>query len=107
MSAMIDVDQSNFQKEVLEAEGLIFVDFWGTKCTRCKALMPQLEAFAEENAPSAKFCRINAMENKPVCKEQKVISVPSIVFYRKGEKLAHLAMTFTMEEVQEKLKELA
>ena len=40
---MIEVNKENFEQEVLQAEGLVVVDFWGPKCDNCVALMPDVE----------------------------------------------------------------
>ena len=45
---MIDVDKNTFQTEVLEAEGYVFVDFYGDGCVPCQALMPKVHEFADK-----------------------------------------------------------
>ena len=44
---MIEVDKNTFQTEVLEAEGYVFVDFFGDGCVPCAALMPKVHEFAD------------------------------------------------------------
>ena len=105
---MIAVDKENFEAEVLQAEGLVFVDFWSPKCEPCMALLPEVEAFAEKNAGRAKFCKLDAAANKRLSIAQKVMGLPAFVFYKNGEKV----FTFDKESidlpaVQAKLDELA
>ena len=45
---MIDVDKNTFKTEVLEAEGYVFVDFYGDGCVPCQALMPKVHEFADK-----------------------------------------------------------
>jgi len=45
---MIEVDKTNFEDEVLKAEGLVVVDFWSPKCEPCKELMPHVAKLAEK-----------------------------------------------------------
>mgnify|MGYP003623756743 FL=1 len=52
---MIELNKENFDAEGLQAEGIVFVDFWSPKCESCMALLPDVEAFAEKNAEKAKF----------------------------------------------------
>ncbi len=104
---MIVVNTDNYEQEVLQAGGLVVVDFWGTTCRNCKALAPKYEALAEENAQLAKFCTFNAMENKPLSIAQKVVSVPTIVFYRNGEQIDRLSGVFTVDQISDKVKELS
>ena len=39
---MLELNKENFEQEVLEAEGYVFVDFWSQGCEPCKALMPDV-----------------------------------------------------------------
>ena len=44
---MLELNKENFEQEVLEAEGYVFVDFWSQGCEPCKALMPDVHKLAE------------------------------------------------------------
>ena len=104
---MIAVDKENFDAEVLEAEGLVFVDFWSPKCVPCMELMPDVEAFAERNAGKAKFAKLDAAANKRLCIAQKVMGLPTFVFYKGGEKVFTFDKdAIEMGAVQSKLDEL-
>ncbi len=105
---MIAVDKENFEAEVLQAEGLVFVDFWSPKCEPCMALLPEVEAFAEKNAGRAKFCKLDAAANKRLSIAQKVMGLPAFVFYKNGEKVFTFDKeSIDMPAVQAKLDELA
>ena len=52
---MIEVDKNTFQTEVLEAEGYVFVDFFGDGCVPCAALMPKVHEFADTYGDKLKF----------------------------------------------------
>jgi thioredoxin 1 len=103
---MIELNAEIFHEEVLHANGLIVVLFWGDQCAKCKTVMPQLEEFALINNNTAKFCILNAMANKQLSISQRVVSVPTIVIYRNGDKEAQFANTFSMQDIQIKLQEL-
>ena len=105
---MLHVDKESFEAEVLQAEGLVFVDFWSPKCEPCQALLPEVEAFAEKNAGKAKFCKLDAAANKRLANSQKVLGLPVLAFYRNGEKLFSFEKDdIEMDAVQAKLDELA
>jgi thioredoxin 1 len=84
---MIELNKENFDAEVLQAEGLVFVDFWSEKCGPCMALLPEVEKFAKANAGKAKFCKLDTMGNKRLAIAQKVLGLPTLVFYKNGEKV--------------------
>ena len=55
---MLEVNKDNFESEVLKAEGLVLVDFWGEGCEPCKALMPEFEMLAEAYSGKVTFAKI-------------------------------------------------
>ncbi len=103
---MIEVDKKTFEDEVLNAEGLVVVDFWSPKCEPCKELMPFVTEIAEKYADQAKFCKLDSAANKRLAIKQKVMGLPTIGFYKSGEKVAELSKDFTIDDVEAKLKEL-
>lgn len=103
---MVILDKQNFEAEVLQADGLIMVDFWSPKCEPCMALVPQVEALAKKYAGKAKFCKLDTAGNKRLAISQKVLGLPTIVFYKGGEKIAELSKDFSIEDVEGKLNEL-
>lgn len=101
---MLAVDKENFEAEVLKADGLVVVDFWGTTCEPCKALMPDYERIAGAYADKAKFCKLNTAENRRLAISQKVLGLPTIAFYKNGEKIAEVTGQVTPEAIEEELK---
>lgn len=104
---MINLTKENFEQEVLQEKGVVFVDFWSPKCEPCMALLPEVEAFAEKNADRAKFCKLDTAGNKRLAITQKVMGIPTFVFYKNGEKVFVFDKeTIEMGAVQAKLDEL-
>ncbi|MCL2368102.1 MAG: thioredoxin family protein [Oscillospiraceae bacterium] len=104
---MIEVNKDNFEAEVLQAQGVVFVDFWSLKCEPCMALMPDVEAMAERYEGKAKFCKLDAGTNKRLSISQKVMGLPSFVFYKDGERVFTFdPETLEMGAVEAKLQEL-
>jgi len=93
---MIEVDKENFDAEVLAAEELVFVDFWSPKCGPCMELLPDVEAMAERNEGKAKFCKLDTSANKRLSIAQKVMGIPTFIFYKGGEKI----FTFDKESIE-------
>lgn len=88
---MIELNKDNFEQEVMKAEGTVIVDFWGTKCEPCKALMPDVERLAEEYGDKIKFCKLNTSENRRLAIGQKVMGLPTFIVYKNGEKVEELS----------------
>ena len=62
---MIEVDKNTFQTEVLEAEGYVFVDFFGDGCVPCAALMPKVHEFADTYGDISEYNKGSSSGNRP------------------------------------------
>lgn len=85
---MLDVDKKTFETEVLQAEGTVFVDFYGDGCVPCQALMPTVHAYAEKYGDKIKFCSLNTSKARRLAIGQKVLGLPVMAIYQNGEKVA-------------------
>ena len=104
---MIELTKENFNEEVTDYNGAVFVDFWSPKCIPCMELIPEVEAFAKKNEGRAKFCKLDAAGNKRLCIAQKVMGLPTVVLYKNGEK-THVfdKESIDFNVIQSKLDEL-
>ncbi len=84
---MLELTKDNFEAEVLKAEGLVLVDFWGDSCEPCKALMPDVEALSEAYGDQVKFSKLNTTKARRLAISQRVLGLPTIIIYKDGEKL--------------------
>ena len=87
---MISVDKETFQAEVLEAQGLVLVDFYGEGCVPCQELMPDIEALAEVYGGQIKFVKLNTSSARRLAISQKVLGLPTVTIYKDGEKVSEL-----------------
>ena len=104
---MIELNKENYEAEVLEHSGPVLVDFWSPKCDPCMALLPDVEAMSAEFAGKIKFCKVNALENRRLCIAQKVMGLPTILFYQSGERVTELTGdAATPSSIREELAKL-
>jgi thioredoxin 1 len=83
---MIILDKDTFQAEVLDASGLVLVDYWNESCEPCKALMPDVEALSEVYT-DVKFCKLNTTTARRLAISQRIMGLPNISLYKDGEKV--------------------
>ena len=90
MSNAVDVNDGNFQTEVIEAEKLTIVDFWAPWCGPCRKLGPILDEIAGDFADKVKVVKVNTDENMKTAKEYSISGLPSILIFKKGEAVERL-----------------
>lgn len=90
---LADIDAESFPREVLGAEKLVLVDFWGPRCQPCLTLMPAVEALAQEYEERMKVVKVNASarENLLLCREHNVMGLPAYLFFRDGKEVNRLS----------------
>lgn len=103
---MLALDKTNFDAEVLQADGWVLVDYWSPKCEPCKELKPHVEKLGEKYGDQMKFCSLDITTARRVAIGQKVMGLPVVAFYLGGEKKAELTGDITPEAVEAKINEL-
>lgn len=78
-----DIYDSNFEEEVLESKGPIFVEFFATWCPHCQALAPVLEKVSEE-AEGVKFVRVDIDKNPEAVSTFNIESTPTLIIFKDG-----------------------
>lgn len=85
---MLELTKDNFEAEVLQAEGKVFVDFYGDGCIPCEALMPRVHEFADQYGDKLKFTALNTTKARRVAIGQKVMGLPVLAIYENGVQIA-------------------
>lgn len=100
---MLDVDKNTFDVEVKQAEGYVFVDFYGDTCVPCQALMPFVHQMAEKYGDKIKFCSLNTSKARRLAIGEKVLGLPVMAIYKDGAKVKELVKEECTEQAIENL----
>lgn len=85
MNATIEVNETSFEKEVLQSEQPVLVDFWAQWCGPCKMLSPVVDEIATEQAGRAKVVKVNLDESPGLAERYRVQAVPTLLYFMGGE----------------------
>ncbi len=80
-----DVSDEQFEDQVLNAAGIVLVDFWAPWCGPCKAIAPFLDRIAKEFDGELEIVKVNVDTNPIYSGRLGVRSVPTLILFRKGE----------------------
>ena len=106
MNTVTPVTDATFQSEVIEAELPVVVDIWAAWCGPCKAIAPILDQLAEEYAGRVKIVKVDADANPEAVTAAGVTSIPTLGFYRAGERVDMLIGAHPKRVYAAKIEEL-
>lgn len=84
----------------LVAEGNVLLDFWGPQCAPCLALIPAVEALEERHEGRLRLVKVNAPENRAICRDLRVMGLPSYLLFKDGREIERLIGDPTIEEIE-------
>ena len=82
--AELNITKDTFQKEVLESDKPVIVDFWATWCGPCRMLGPTISEIAEEH-PEIKVCKVNVDDEPDLAQQFNVMSIPFVASFKGGQ----------------------
>ena len=81
---VLDVNRDNFDKEVLNFDGRVLVDFWAEWCGPCMMLSPLVDEVSDE-LDDVKFCKVNCDEARDLALEYGIMTIPNLLLFENGE----------------------
>ncbi len=84
MTDIHDVTDESFERDVLQSELPVLVDFWGDHCPACRQISPILDELASERAGELKVVKMKAADNVRTSSAFGVRAMPTVLVFREG-----------------------
>jgi len=97
------ISDADFEKEVLQADLPVLVDFWAPWCGPCKAMLPIIDELETEYAGKVKFVKMNVDENIETPGQFGVMSIPTFVIMKGGKQVGGFIGARDKEAVKQEL----
>ena len=85
MKHTIEINEANFEAEVLQSTQPVLVDFWAQWCGPCKMLAPVLDEIAVAQNAGAKVVKVNVDENPALAQRYNIQSIPTLLYFAGSE----------------------
>ena len=103
---IIELTTASWDAEVLQANGLVMVDFWAVWCGPCRMIAPTVEELAKEYVGKVKVCKLNTDENPDIASRHKIMGIPTIMFFKDGQKADQIVGAVPKPQLKAKIDAL-
>ena len=81
----IEVNDSNFENEVIKSDKPVLIDFWAVWCGPCKMIAPTVEEIAREYDGKLKVCKLDVDSNPKTAMQYGIRSIPTLLILKGGQ----------------------
>ena len=100
----IILTEDNFQKEVLESDTPVLVDFWAEWCAPCLMIAPITEEIAQEYSGRLKVGKLNVDENPTIAAKYNIQSIPTLLIFKEGKVIEQIIGALSKKALKSKIE---
>ena len=100
----MEINEENFEDEVLKSDLPVLVDFWAPWCGPCQMLTPILEDVANEYEGKIKVVKVNIQENEGLASQYGIMAIPNLKIFKDGQAVDEIIGLQPKEAIGEKIK---
>ena len=96
----------NFEKEVLQSELPVLVDFYADWCGPCKMMAPIVEGLAQGYDGKVKVGKLNIDDEMEIAQQYRVMSIPTFILFKDGKAVETSVGAMSKDELESKLQKV-
>ena len=105
---VLELNSSNYEKEVLKSSVPVIVDHWASWCGPCMMLTPTFEKLANDSEfkGKLKFAKLNVDANELISGQNGIRGIPCLIVFSKGKEVGRIAAAYPEDVLKAKIKEI-
>jgi thioredoxin 1 len=103
MSNVIELNDSNFDSEVVKSNKPVLVDFWAEWCGPCKMIAPSVEKISEEYSDKLKVGKLDVDSNPNISSTFGIRSIPTLLIFKNGVPVDQIVGAVSKEVISSKV----
>lgn len=100
---VVVLNKDNFDKEAVNSDMPVIIDYWATWCGPCRMVAPIMEELSEEYDGKAKICKVNVDEESELAVKFRIMSIPTIMIYKNGQMVERIVGARSKDEFKKLL----
>ncbi len=104
--AEIHLTDDSFEKEVVQSQSPVLVDFWAPWCGPCRMLSPVIEEIAKEYTGKIRVAKINTDDHPNSATRFKISAIPTLLFFKDGKVIEQMVGVHSKAEIKKTLDSL-
>lgn len=103
---ILNLKNSNFDKEIIHSKAAALVDFWATWCYPCKMIAPVVEEIAKDYAGKIKVAKVEVDEAAEIASRFNVLNIPTLILFKDGKEAERIVGVTSKEDVARKIDKI-
>jgi len=106
MEETLTLTTENWEKEVINSDIPVVVDFWAEWCMPCKIVEPHFKALAKKYKGKIKFGRLNVDEEVDISQKYEIMAIPTFILFKGGKEIDRLIGAAPKDKLEEFIKKV-
>jgi len=100
----VEINDDNFEQEVLKANLPVLVDFWAEWCMPCKVVAPVVGEIAKDYEGKLKVCKLNVDQGPNTAGKYGIMSIPTLAIFKEGQLVDSVVGALPKETIVERIE---